>query len=50
MLQVFDRSRISGKEDPRNIKNKIERGSFTAVLFFQCMEAIGVRAVHLGDK
>jgi Domain of unknown function (DUF6471) len=41
---------ISVKEDPRNIKNKIGRGSFTAVFFFQCMEAIGVQNIHLnGD-
>jgi hypothetical protein len=41
---------IGVKEDPRNIKNKIGRGSFSAVFFFQCMEAIGVQNVHLdGD-
>ena len=41
---------IGVKEDPRNIKNKIGRGSFTAVFFFQCMEAIGVQHIHLnGD-
>jgi hypothetical protein len=41
---------IGIKEDPLNIKNKIGRGSFTAVFFFQCMEAIGVNAIHLnGD-
>jgi uncharacterized protein DUF6471 len=38
---------IGIKEDPRNIKNKIGRGSFTAVFFFQCMEAIGVQNIHL---
>lgn len=41
---------IGVKEDPRNIKNKIGRGSFSAVFFFQCMEAIGVQNIHLtGD-
>jgi hypothetical protein len=41
---------IGVKDDPRNIKNKIGRGSFTAVFFFQCMEAIGVQNIHLnGD-
>ncbi|MGH7116743.1 MAG: DUF6471 domain-containing protein [Stellaceae bacterium] len=41
---------IGVKADPRNIKNKIGRGSFTAVFFFQCMEAIGVHSIHLnGD-
>jgi hypothetical protein len=40
---------IGVKEDPRNIKNKIGRGSFTAVFFFQCMEAIGVHTIHLNS-
>ena len=38
------------KENERNISNKIGRGSFTAVFFIQCMEAIGCRTVHLGDE
>lgn len=38
-LGVFDKE--------RNISNKIGRGTFTAVFFFQCMEAIGVRTIHL---
>lgn len=38
------------KENERNIANKIGRGTFTAVFFFQCMEAIGVQTIHLnGD-
>jgi hypothetical protein len=41
---------IGVQEDPRNIKNKIGRGSFTAIFFFQCMEALGVNNIHLnGD-
>jgi len=32
---------IGVKETERNISNKIGRGSFTAVFFFQCMIAIG---------
>ena len=41
---------IGVPEDKRNISNKIARGSFTAVFFVQCMEAIGCRTVHLnGD-
>lgn len=36
-------------EDRRNISNKIARGSFTAVFFIQCMYAIGVRSIQLGD-
>jgi hypothetical protein len=41
---------IGVKEDPRNIKNKIGRGSFSAVFFFQCMEAIGVQNIHLNHE
>jgi len=37
------------KENERNISNKIARGSFTAVFFVQCMEAIGCRTIHLTD-
>jgi len=41
---------IGIKETDRNISNKIGRGSFTAVFFVQCMEAIGCHTVHLGDE
>jgi hypothetical protein len=34
------------KEDKRNISNKIARGGFSAVFFFQCMEAIGCHTIH----
>lgn len=37
------------KEDRRNISNKIGRGQFTAVFFFQCMEAIGCKTIHMED-
>lgn len=41
---------IGVKDNERNISNKISRGTFTAVFFFQCMEAIGTRTIHLvGD-
>ena len=42
---------IGAKETPENVNNKIARGSFSAVFFLQCMEAIGVkRALYLnGD-
>lgn len=40
---------IGVKEDPWNIKNKIGRGSFTAVFFFECMEAVGVQTLHLNN-
>jgi Domain of unknown function (DUF6471) len=41
---------IGVKDNELNIKNKIGRGSFTAVFFFQCMEAIGAKTIHLGDE
>jgi 3-mercaptopyruvate sulfurtransferase SseA len=40
---------IGVKDNERNISNKISRGTFTAVFFMQCMEAIGCRTVHLND-
>lgn len=40
---------IGVKEDRRNISNKISRGTFTAIFFVQCMYAIGVRTIHLGE-
>jgi Domain of unknown function (DUF6471) len=38
---------IGVKDNERNIANKIARGSFTAVFFVQCLEAIGCTTVHL---
>jgi hypothetical protein len=40
---------IGVKDNERNISNKISRGSFTAVFFVQCLEAIGVKTVHLEE-
>ncbi len=40
---------IGVTESEPNIRNKIARGKFTAVFFFQCMEAIGVRTLRLKD-
>ncbi len=41
---------IGVTESARNLNNKINRGSFTAVFFFQCMDAIGCHTFHLnGD-
>jgi hypothetical protein len=40
-------SAIGVDDNVRNISNKIARGSFTAVFFIQCMEAIGCRTIHL---
>ena len=41
---------IGVKDNERNISNKIGRGTFTAVFFFQCLEAIGCRTIHLDDR
>jgi Domain of unknown function (DUF6471) len=38
------------RDTERNIANKLARGGFTAVFFLQCMEAIGVRAIHLDSE
>lgn len=40
-------SAIDVTETPQNVNNKIARGSFTAVLLLQCMEAIGVKNLQL---
>jgi 3-mercaptopyruvate sulfurtransferase SseA len=41
---------IGLKVNERTIANKIASGGFSAVFFFQCMEAIGVQNIHLnGD-
>jgi hypothetical protein len=40
---------IGVKDSERNISNKISRGTFTAVFFVQCMEAIGCQTLHLTD-
>jgi hypothetical protein len=41
---------IGVRDSERNISNKINRGTFSAVFFAQCMEALGVANIHLnGD-
>jgi hypothetical protein len=42
-------SAIGIKENERNISNKISRGTFSAIFFVQCMEAIGCKVIHLED-
>lgn len=41
---------VGVRENERNIANKIARGSFTAVFFVQCLEAIGCQAVHFNGS
>jgi hypothetical protein len=37
-------------DSERNISNKISRGTFSAVFFLQCMEAIGCTTIHLNTS
>lgn len=34
----------------RTISNKVNRGTFSAVFFFQVMDAIGVQNIHLNGE
>lgn len=38
------------KDNERNLSNKIGRGTFTAIFFVQCMQAIGVKVLHLENE
>jgi hypothetical protein len=40
---------VGVRDNERNISNKIGRGSFTAVFFVQCLEAIGCKTIHLEE-
>ena len=40
---------IGIKDNERNISNKISRGTFTAVFFVQCLEAIGCQTIHFNE-
>jgi hypothetical protein len=42
-------SAIGIADNERNISNKLSRGSFSAVFFLQCLEAIGAKTIHLED-
>lgn len=41
---------VGVKENEANIKNKINRGTFTAIFFVQCLEAIGCKTIHLDES
>lgn len=41
---------IGVKDNELNIKNKINRGTFTAIFFVQCLDAIGCRTLHLDGE
>ena len=44
---VLDLHKIGIEETEVNIRNKIARGMFTAVFFFQCLKAMGVERLEL---
>jgi hypothetical protein len=47
---LADKLAVVGVNDnERNISNKISRGTFTAVFFVQCMEAIGCHTIRLDE-
>lgn len=35
------------KETEANLRNKLSRGSFTAAFLFECLNAMGVKTLHL---
>lgn len=41
---------IGIKEDEHNLRNKVARGKFTAAFLLQCLTAIGVREVRIGES
>lgn len=40
---------IGVKESEANLRNKVSRGSFTAVFLIQCLVAIGCSSLRLDD-
>ena len=40
---------IAVVESEPNIRNKLSRGTFSAVFLIQCLEAIGCRSLQLSD-
>ncbi|MGD9802301.1 MAG: DUF6471 domain-containing protein [Hyphomicrobiaceae bacterium] len=49
--QLSEKLSAIGVEDtPKNLSNKIARGSFTAGFFVMCLEAIGSQTVRLKDE
>ena len=37
------------EDNARNVANKIARGTFSAAFFLQCLAAMEVRNLHLGE-
>lgn len=40
---------VGVEDNPRNVANKIARGTFSAAFLFQCLAAMEVRNLHLGE-
>jgi hypothetical protein len=40
---------IGVHDTARNLRNKVNRGVFSAVFFVQCLRAVGCRNLHLGE-
>ncbi len=38
---------IGVKEEPKNVRNKVARGGFSAVFFVQCLRAIGCKQLSI---
>jgi hypothetical protein len=41
---------IGVHDSERNITNKVNRGTFTAAFFVQCLDAIGVHSLRLHES
>ncbi len=37
------------EDNEKNVGNKIARGTFSAAFFLQCLAAMGVQNLHLGE-
>ena len=42
-------SELGIEDNPRNISNKIARGTFSAAFFLQCLVAMKVKHLHLDE-
>ena len=43
-------SEIGIDEDPRSLGTKISRGTFSAAFLFQCLRAMNVQNLHIGES
>lgn len=41
--------KVGVTETPENLANKINRGKFSAIFLFQCLDAIGCKVLRLSD-